>query len=210
MKVAVINEVSARDKNPDIVKALSHRRLEVHNVGMIPGDNQVELTYIHTGLMAAILLNLGVVDLVVGGCGTGQGFLNSAMQYPNVFCGLLIDPLDGFLFSQINNGNCISLALNKEYGWAGDVNLKYIFDRFFEAPPGQGYPEARKDSQRNSRTILSAISKASHRSLVETLQGIDPSILKTIMKQKPFLDLINQPGSNQPLHDFLMKHRSVK
>jgi len=32
------------------------------------------LTYIHTGLMAAMLLHLRAVDLVIGGCGTGQGF----------------------------------------------------------------------------------------------------------------------------------------
>lgn len=53
-----------------------------------------ELSYRHTGLMTAILLNLKRVDFVVGGCGTGQGYLNSAMQYPGVFCGHILNDLD--------------------------------------------------------------------------------------------------------------------
>ena len=47
------------------------------------------------------------------------GYLNSAMQYPNVFCGLILDPLDAWLFTQINGRNCISLALKR--GTAGPV-----------------------------------------------------------------------------------------
>ena len=98
MKVAVINEVSARDKNQDIIRALEKTGVQVLNVGMSEENQDIELTYIHTGLMAGILLNLGAVDLVVGGCGTGQGFLVSAMQYPNVFGGLIKEPLTlGFL-----------------------------------------------------------------------------------------------------------------
>ena len=58
----------------------------------------MELTYIHTGLIAAAMLNIGAADMVVGGCGTGQGFMNSVMQYPNVVCGLILNPLDAFLF----------------------------------------------------------------------------------------------------------------
>jgi ribose 5-phosphate isomerase RpiB len=204
MKVAIINEVSARDKNPDIVKALQDRSLEILNVGMVPGDNPVELTYIHTGLMAALLLNLGAVDLVVGGCGTGQGFLNSVMQYPNVFCGLLTDPLDGFLFSQINAGNCISLPLNKNYGWAGDLNLKYIFDHFFESKPGQGYPETRKESQKNSRALLSSISKVAHRPMIELIDDIEPQVMMTIMKQPSFIELIKKPCPNIELQQTLI------
>ena len=52
------------------------------NAGMSAEGDEPELTYIQTGLMAAILLGTKACDLIVGGCGTGQGFLNSAMQYP--------------------------------------------------------------------------------------------------------------------------------
>ena len=136
MKIAVINETSAADRNKDIIAALEGRGHEVVNAGMTQNGAQPELQYIHTGLMAAVLLNLQRVDLVVGGCGTGQGFLNSVMQYPNVFCGHILNALDAWLFAQINDGNCISLALNQGYGWAGDVNLRLLFDIYFSVERG--------------------------------------------------------------------------
>ena len=109
MKIALINEVSAVEKNTAIYKALKKTGHMILNAGMTKKD-EPELTYIETGFMSALLLNAGVVDFVVGGCGTGQGYLNSVMQYPNVFCGLILDPLDAWLFPQINGGNAISLS----------------------------------------------------------------------------------------------------
>lgn len=214
MRIAVINEVSARARNPDIIAALGGFGHEVINVGMTSGEagkmageagttpgeagkmpgESVELTYIHTGFMAAALLNLGLTDLVIGGCGTGQGFLNSAMQYPNVFCGLIMDPLDAFLFSQINAGNCISLALNKGYGWAGGLNLKYVFEKMFENDPGGGYPPERSKSQQESRFRLQSISRAAHRPFEEIVASLDKGIIRTVISHEPFFKLVS--GNN--------------
>jgi ribose 5-phosphate isomerase RpiB len=192
MRIAVINEVSARSKNKDILAALKKSGHEVINVGMTDEENKTELTYIHTGFMAAALLNLGAVDMVIGGCGTGQGFLNSVMQYPNVFCGLILQPLDAFLFSQINAGNCISLALNKGYGWAGELNLEYIFEKLFANTPGTGFPPERSKSQSESRRILQGITQATHKPFEEILFSIDSAIIKTAVSHQPFLQLIMQ------------------
>ena len=150
MTIAVISEVSARHRNGDRMSVLKDFGHEVFNLGMTEGEYTTELTYIHTGLMAGILLNTGASDLVVGGCGTGLGFLNSAMQYPNVFCGLILDPADAFLFSRINAGNCISLALNKGYGWAGELNLKYIFEKLLYRRRRRRYPRNGANSQRRA------------------------------------------------------------
>ena len=200
MKVAVINEVSAKEKNDDIIEALKKTPNEVFNVGMKNGENTVEFTYIHTGLMAATLLNLGSVDLVVGGCGTGQGFMLSVMQYPKVFCGLVIDPLDAWLFSQINGGNCISLALNKGYGWAGNFNLEYIFEKLFKDTFGTGYPPARQISQRESREKLSTLSDITHKDFKEILANIDDKIKDAIFSHKPFVDLIKKATNTDLLN----------
>lgn len=180
MRIAVINEVSAVAKNADIIKALEKTGHDIFNMGMLNPEEKPDLTYIHTGLMAGMLLNSGAIDFVVGGCGTGQGFLNSAMQYPGVFCGLIIDPLDGWLFTQINGGNCISLPLNKGYGWAGDVNLEFIFEKLFACEIGAGYPEHRKDSQRASREILRNLSLNVHKTMDEILKNVPREILDTL------------------------------
>lgn len=204
MKVAVINEVSARQKNPDIINALKTAGVDPINVGMTNGDNEVELTYIHTGLMAGILINLEVVDMVVGGCGTGQGFMLSAMQYPNVFCGLIIEPLDAWLFSQINGGNVISLALNKGYGWAADINLKYIFEKLFQDEAGKGYPKEREISQRQSRQTLQSISTLTHNGLLQILKSMDKDIINTIFKHKPFVEIIKGEAKNKELQKIII------
>jgi len=172
MRIAVINETSAADKNTDIMTALEGRDFEVINVGMKERGAQPELQYTQTGLMTAILLNLKRVDFVVGGCGTGQGFLLSAMQYPGVFCGHILSPLDGWLFTQINGGNCISLALNQYYGWAGDINLCLIFDHIFSVESGCGYPAHRKKPQAASRNTLTKISGLVHMSLAEIINTL--------------------------------------
>ena len=190
-RIAVINEVSASLRNPDIMAALKEiEGIEVYNVGMTSPDEKPELTYIQTGIMAGALLNEEKVDYVVGGCGTGQGFLNVAMQFPGVSCGLITNPLDAWLFSQINAGNCISLALNKGYGWAGDINVKYIFRELFRDTPGQGYPPSRGESQAQSRLRLKAISKVAHREMPDILRQIAPELLTPISKTPAFMDLI--------------------
>ena len=191
MRLAVINEVSARLKNADILSALSEfGEVTVYNAGMSTSGDEPELTYLQTGLMAALLLNAGACDFVVGGCGTGQGFLNSVLQYPNVVCGLITEPLDAWLFSQINAGNCVSLALNKGYGWAGELNLKLLFRELFRDPPGAGYPLARSESQAQSRMRLGEISRAAHRDIAEILKRLDPAVVRPIKQYPVFLELL--------------------
>lgn len=195
MKIAVINEVSARSRNEDIIKSLEKINVEVFNVGMTANEDGPELTYIQTGLMTAILLNVGACDMVIGGCGTGQGYLNSAMMYPNVFTGLVLDPLDAWLFSQINGGNCISLALNKGYGWAAEKNLDYIFEKLFQDPPGQGFPLERQKSQAESRRRLADISAMSHLSLDKIIEKMDQELLRPISHSEKFMGLLRKHTS---------------
>lgn len=163
MRICVVSEVSAADKNADILSALeASGQRHVINAGMTESGATPELTYLHTGLISALLLYLERVDFVVGGCGTGQGYLNAVMQYPGVFCGHILSPLDSWLFTQINGGNCVSLALNQGYGWAGDTNLRFIFERMFSVESGCGYPPHRRESQQQSRLLLERISSAVH------------------------------------------------
>lgn len=198
MKIAVINEVSACARNSDIVGAIkaSVPDAEIQNVGMVGMPDELPaLTYIHTGHMAGILLNAGVTDFVVGGCGTGQGFLNSAMQFPNVFCGLLVEPVDAWLFSQINDGNCISLSLNKGYGWAGDISLKYIFEKLFADKGGQGYPASRAQSQAVSGQTLRGMSARTHRPMSDILADTPGEIRSALAQQEAFMDLLDGAGT---------------
>lgn len=201
MRIAVINEVSSSAKNADILSALRGFGHEIFNVGMMNPEQTPALTYIHTGLMSGILLNTQACDLVIGGCGTGQGYMNSAMQYPNVIAGLLVDSLDAWLFSQINDGNCISLPLNKGYGWGADINLKYIFEKLFKDESGLGYPEHRKESQAQSRDILRKLSKDAHKPLPYIISSLPPQIVTDIFATPAFRDVFMKESQNTSLRD---------
>lgn len=204
MKIAIINETSAADRNSDILAALSGRGHEVINVGMQKSGENPELQYIHTGFLSALLLNLNKVDLVVGGCGTGIGYMNAVMQYPGVFCGLLHSPLDGWLFAQINAGNCISLALNQGYGWASGINLRFIFDQFFNVEHGRGYPEQRREPQAQSRETLKLISQVTHKNMTEIIEGLPKNIVKPALKYPGVQELLDLPNcANQELKNVI-------
>ena len=191
MKIAVINETSAADRNADILAALDGRGHEIINAGMTQNGTQPELLYNHTGLMTALLLHLKRVDFVVGGCGTGQGYLNSVMQYPGIFCGHILNSLDAWLFTQINGGNCISLALNQGYGWAADINLKFIFDRLFSVESGCGYPAHREEPQRTARLELEQISVLSHHPFSEIIQKLPDKVVIPVLKYPDFHELLD-------------------
>lgn len=156
---------------------------------MTEKEGEPELTYIHTGFYAVLLLNLNRADFVIGGCETGQGFLNSIMQYPNVICGLANSPLDAWLFSQTNAGNAISLALNQGFG--SEVNLRFIFDRIFREEMGGGYPTERAQSQSESRKILGQVSKVSHVSFAEIIRKIDEHIIGPVLEFPAAKELID-------------------
>jgi ribose 5-phosphate isomerase RpiB len=206
MRIAVISETSAADKNVDIITALEGFAHDVVNAGMKKTGEQPELSYIHTGLMAAILLNAGTVDFVVGGCGTGQGFFNSVVQYPGVSCGLISSPLDGWLFMQINGGNCISLQLNQGYGWAGDVNLKFIFEKLFSVKKGFGYPSHRREPQRQSRLLLEKLNNLTHKNMLEIIPLLPDEVINPVISYPDFLRLIESGGkTGQPMLSALRK-----
>lgn len=190
MKIAVVNETSSADKNADIIAALKGRDHEILNMGMTKTGAEPSLSYVQTGFLTALLLNSGVADFVVGGCGTGQGYLIAAMQYPGVFCGNVRNSLDAWLFTQINGGNCISLALNQNYGWAADVNLRFIFDRIFSVERGGGYPEHRREAQKSFRLSLEALSAKIHPSFAEVIELLPEEVISPVLHYPTVQDVL--------------------
>lgn len=197
MKVGLCIEISTRQRETDVAAALRRAGLDICNFGMRTDAQTPELTYLHTGFLSALFLNLGIVEMVVGGCGTGQGYLNSVLQYPKVSAGLILDPVDAFLFSQINAGNVIVLALNKGYGSFGaDINLDYIFEKVFAQKNGMGYPPYRAQSQQQSRKRLVDISSCTHHSMQEIISSLDQKFVRECLLFPDILDEIqNAPES---------------
>lgn len=191
MKIALMMENSQAGKNPVVLNELQQvvapQGDTVFNVGM-SDENDHHLTYIHLGIMASILVNSKAVDFVVTGCGTGQGAMMSLNIHPGVVCGYCLDPSDAFLFNQINNGNALSLAFAKGFGWGAELNVRYIFEKAFTTGErGQGYPVERVVPQQANAAILNDVKAAVVKeNFLDTLKAIDPELVKTAVSGERF------------------------
>jgi ribose 5-phosphate isomerase RpiB len=197
MKIAVVTEGSTKTRNADVLKALDGMEHEVFNLGMKNIDGEPDLTYMETALISALALNLKAVDFVVGGCGTGQGYMNAALQYPGVACGLLMDSVEAFLYAKVNAGNCISLQLNKGYGnLGGDVNIRLMLEFLFKEGYGEGYPPARAELQINARKKLVQLSQDTHLPMEKLIGIIDRDMVKKALSFPGVMDCFkNAPDS---------------
>ncbi|WP_397573835.1 RpiB/LacA/LacB family sugar-phosphate isomerase [Silanimonas sp.] len=193
MKIALITENSQAAKNElihtalkTVAEPLGHT---VFNYGMYSAEDKASLTYVMNGLLAGILLNSKAADFVVTGCGTGMGSMLACNAMPGVFCGLVVDPTDAFLFGQINDGNAISMPYAKGFGWAAELNLQDCYRKLFDGERGLGYPKERAAIMAKNRGILSQVKAVSCRSMLDVLKGIDPDLLKAAIAGEKFAEL---------------------
>lgn len=192
MKIALIIENSQAAKNgiihdalTTVAEPLGH---QVFNYGMYSAEDSASLTYVMNGLLAGILLNSGAADFVVTGCGTGMGSMLACNAMPGVFCGLVIDPTDAFLFSQINDGNAMSMPYAKGFGWAAELNLQDCYRKIFENEGGAGYPKERAEFMRVNRSKLKDLKAASCNDMLTVLKNCDQELLKAAIAGEHFAD----------------------
>lgn len=190
MKIALINENSQAAKNGVIEQALRKvtepMGFEVFNYGMYNAQDKEQLTYVQAGILAAVLLNSGAADYVITGCGTGEGAMLACNSFPGVICGHVEDALDAYTFAQINDGNAIALPFAKGFGWGGDLNLEYIFEKLFSEESGQGYPRERAVPEKANKKILDQVKLVTYRDLNEILMELDPDLVKGALSTAGF------------------------
>ncbi len=193
MKIALINENSQAAKNSVIENALKKvvepMGHEVVNYGMYSADDKAQLTYVQVGILSAILLNSGAADYVITGCGTGEGAMLACNSFPGVICGHVEDPLDAYTFAQINDGNAIAIPFAKGFGWGGDLNLEYIFEKLFCEESGQGYPRERAVPEKRNKKILDEVKLSTYRKLIDILPDLDQELVKGAVAGEKFADL---------------------
>lgn len=190
MRIALINENSQASKNSTIENSLKKvvepMGFVVDNYGMYTAEDEAQLTYVQVGILAAVLLNSKAADYVITGCGTGEGAMLACNSFPGVICGHIEDPLDAYTFAQINAGNAIALPFAKGYGWGGDLNLEYIFEKLFCEESGQGYPRERAVPEQRNKKILDEVKKVTYRDITDILKQLDTSLVKGALAGEHF------------------------
>ena len=193
MRIALMNENSQGAKNPMIEKSLRKvvepMGFTVDNYGMYTAEDEAQLTYVQVGILAAVLLNSGAADYVITGCGTGEGAMLACNSFPGVICGHVEDALDAYTFAQIKDGNAISLPFAKGFGWGGDLNLEYIFEKLFCEESGQGYPRERAVPEQRNKKILDEVKKVTYREFTDILMEMDRELVKGALAGEHFQEL---------------------
>ncbi len=179
MNIALVMEWSTSERNEIVSSVLEkvaaangHKAVNYGQFG--PEDHRQ--TYNQNAIFTAVLLASGAADFVITGCGTGEGAMLACNAMPGVQCGLVADPADSYLFTQINGGNCMSLPYAKGWGWAAEVNLEYVFEKLFVKAPGGGYPESAAASEQRNAALLTKLKAAANRDITEILACEDPDI----------------------------------
>ena len=193
MRIALINENSQAAKNALILEALrgvvEPMGHTVDDYGMYTAEDKAQLTYVQAGILGAILLCSGAADYVVTGCGTGEGAMLAMNSFPGVICGHVEDPVDAYTFAHVNDGNAVALPFAKGFGWGGELNLTYIFEKLFGFGHGQGYPKERVVPEQRNKKILDAVRAKTLRPLVDCLKDIDPELVRGAVAGEHFAEL---------------------
>lgn len=207
MKIALITENSQAAKNGIIHQALTNVAEplghQVFNYGMYSAEESASLTYVMNGLLTGILLNAKAVDFVVTGCGTGMGSMLACNAMPGVFCGLVIDPTDAFLFGQINDGNAISMPYAKGFGWAAELNLEDVYRKLFEGERGLGYPKERAEIMRKNRGILADLKRVTCNDMLTVLKTVDQDLLRAAIAGEKFAEYFYANAQDAAISDYL-------
>ena len=203
MRIALINENSQAAKNSiveaSLRKVVEPMGFEVRNYGMYAADDEAQLTYVQNGILAATLLNAGACDYVITGCGTGEGAMLALNSFPGVICGHVETPLDAYTFAQINDGNAISLPFALGFGWGGDLNLQYIFEKLFCEPSGGGYPKERAVPEQRNKKILDQVKLVTYKTMEEILPALDQDLVKGAFAGEHFKEYFFADATNESL-----------
>ncbi len=207
MKIALINENSQAAKNGTILAALK-KVVEpmghtVDNYGMYAADDAAQLTYVQCGILGAILLGSGAADYVVTGCGTGEGAMLAMNSFPGVICGHVEDPVDAYTFAHVNDGNAVAMPFAKGFGWGGELNLEYCFEKLFGFGHGQGYPPERREPEMRNKGILDEVRARTLRPLLEILPELDPALVKGAIAGEKFSELFFANCKDETIAEYI-------
>lgn len=204
MKIGIIQASSQISKNQALYELTKRAaaRDEVVNFGCFENETE-KYSYIEISLEIGLLLASKAVDFIVTGCSSGQGMMLACNTMPGVMCGYAPTAQDAFLFGRINAGNAISVPLGLNYGWAGELNLRYTLAALFEEPFGTGYPPEEAERKRKDTQMLNSIQLLSKISMTDLLNALDKKLIDRALKRQNVIDYVLNNGKDQNILDWI-------
>ncbi len=211
MRIGVITGTSVCDKNEIIVNTMRNimPEADILDFGSFQ-DETITYSYIEISIMIGFLLSSQSVDFIITGCSSGQGMQLACNSVPGIICGYLPTAQDAFLFGRINNGNVASLPLSLSYGWAGEVNLRYILTALFDGEFGAGYPSEEAVRKKLDAERLKQIRGIAMVSFDAFINKIPEDIIEKILMKKDVIEYMIQNGKSEKIISWLECQRGDK
>lgn len=203
MRIGVIQATSQSRRNNLLFQSTREAAGEnpVVNFGCYPEEKE-EYSYAEIAVQAGMLLGSGAVDFIVTGCSSGQGMMLAMNALPGVTCGYTPTPQDAFLYARINNGNAVSLPLGLNFGWSGELNLRYTLRALMEGPFGVGYPAEDAPRKREDAEFVHQMNQCAKRDWIEFLEKLPKERLKRVLCRMTVMEYISRNG-NGPILDWI-------
>lgn len=186
MKIGLIVETSQVFRMPVIEEEL-RRAAERYGHEVFNYTN--DTTYAKNGLLGAVLLNAGAVDLVVTGCGTGVGAIVASNSFAGVQCGFVADPCDAQMVRELNLSNAVAMPFSKDFGNEGVLNLRFCFDVLLRPMQIPMYitPETRSGCEEMKREMddLKAVCQTP---VKDVIRALDAAYVKEALDSQTFRD----------------------
>ena len=209
MRIGLILGSTLQEKNAllsDTLKKVADKYgHEVVNFGVFEDESNT-YSYTEVAVLAALLINSGVIDFIVTGCSSGQGMNLALNTMPGILSGYLPTPQDAFLFGRINEGNAASLPLGLGFGWLGELNLEYTLDKLFDGDFGIGYPPESAERKIRDTKVLHRLNKVAKKDMVSVLRELDCEFLQKILSKRNVVEYIVENALKNELTEFLRKN----
>ncbi|MCD7893690.1 MAG: RpiB/LacA/LacB family sugar-phosphate isomerase [Erysipelotrichaceae bacterium] len=170
---------------------------EIINFGCFDGE---ELSYVEVSILIGLLINSGSVDFVITGCSSGQGMMLACNTMPNVICGYVPTVGDAYLFRHINDGNVVSLSFGLNYGWCGDMEVRYILEVLFD---DIDYPIDDISRKQHDTVLLKQINTLSKVDMITLLKSLDYHLIQNLLTKKNVIKYIINYSTNVDLVEYL-------
>lgn len=92
-------------------------------------------------------------------------------------------------FAHVNDGNAVAMPFAKGFGWGGELNLEYCFEKLFGFGHGQGYPKERVVPEMRNKRILDEVRAQTLKPLLESLPLLDQDLVKGAIAGEKFNNL---------------------
>lgn len=196
MKIALILAQEQAEKNALIFTALQQaaaaRGHTAENFGSC-------YTIPQAAFLSAVLLAGGGADFIVTACETSIFSTMAFNAMPGVRCGPVATPLDAYMFTQINTGNAISLALHTMPAGNLPDSLSFLFEKLLEGDWGAAEPAENPAFVQKNRAALIAVKQNVHVSLSRMLDALDPAVLQQLFGDQTLLSRLRRSCTDTAL-----------